>query len=529
MAINGSGTVNTVPKFVTNPTTIGDSAITEVAGKVGIGTTTPGQKLTVNGTIESALGGFKFPDGSVQSVAGQIDLSTRVQALMNADLTSMCTCYSQAYVMQDGTVKTSGAYRCGNLGSGNYENIQVRPVPLSFDNQNIGPFTSVLFNYHGGHAITAAGDVWGWGYNPLGQVGDGSYTTRYYPVPLNWGAYAKPKILQLACTTREEYTYFDYPAWYARDDAGQVWAWGYGGNGQLAIGNYTTQPQPVLTNITGVVDIEATGGPQGAVFARKSNGEVWSAGYNAYGILGYTGASNVWKKVNLPAACKKVRSTGNYQPDGNGYGHTLFLLADGRVFSSGYNGYGQLGTGTQNNVNGDPTLIPSLSSIAEIWAGGGYWGCSFAVNASGDFFVWGYNGYGELGIGTTNLVILPEPHPAKNVKSVKLGGWGQWNYSLLLTQSGQVYSAGYNGYGQLGLGLLGPVPPYTHTHNLMLLPPGVQGNIKQIGVSGFSSVTASQMLDNNGDVWTCGNNTSHQLSANPSFLDRHTMPTRVMF
>ena len=91
MAINGSGTVNTVPKFVTNPTTIGDSTITEVAGKVGIGTTTPGQRLTVNGTIESALGGFKFPDGSVQSTAGQIDLSTRVQALMNYDLTSMCT------------------------------------------------------------------------------------------------------------------------------------------------------------------------------------------------------------------------------------------------------------------------------------------------------------------------------------------------------------------------------------------------------------------------------------------------------
>jgi hypothetical protein len=39
-------------------------------GNVGIGTISPGQKLTVAGTIESTLGGFKFPDGSVQTTAG---------------------------------------------------------------------------------------------------------------------------------------------------------------------------------------------------------------------------------------------------------------------------------------------------------------------------------------------------------------------------------------------------------------------------------------------------------------------------
>jgi len=42
-------------------------------GNVGLGTTTPGQKLSVAGTIESTTGGFRFPDGSVQTMAATSD------------------------------------------------------------------------------------------------------------------------------------------------------------------------------------------------------------------------------------------------------------------------------------------------------------------------------------------------------------------------------------------------------------------------------------------------------------------------
>jgi phage protein U len=40
-----------------------------LGGNVGIGTTTPSHELTVAGTIESTLGGIKFPDGTIQATA----------------------------------------------------------------------------------------------------------------------------------------------------------------------------------------------------------------------------------------------------------------------------------------------------------------------------------------------------------------------------------------------------------------------------------------------------------------------------
>ncbi len=41
----------------------------DTSGNVGIGTTSPGQKLSVAGTIEATSGGFKFPDGTTQTTA----------------------------------------------------------------------------------------------------------------------------------------------------------------------------------------------------------------------------------------------------------------------------------------------------------------------------------------------------------------------------------------------------------------------------------------------------------------------------
>ena len=74
-SVTGSGTPGQITKWTgvsgSNTYTIGDSIITEDKfGKVGIGTRTPTSLLTVAGMIETTLGGYKFPDGTVQTTAG---------------------------------------------------------------------------------------------------------------------------------------------------------------------------------------------------------------------------------------------------------------------------------------------------------------------------------------------------------------------------------------------------------------------------------------------------------------------------
>jgi trimeric autotransporter adhesin len=79
LPVAGSGTVNRLTKWTgfNSNSVIGNSTIFEDKdGLVGIGTDTPTSKLTVAGLIQSASGGFKFPDGTVQSTAAVSGLTS---------------------------------------------------------------------------------------------------------------------------------------------------------------------------------------------------------------------------------------------------------------------------------------------------------------------------------------------------------------------------------------------------------------------------------------------------------------------
>src|SRR5688572_14897256 len=68
--IDSTGTPGRIAKFNTT-TSVGNSVMFEDKdGRIGLGTSLPSSRITVLGVIESLGGGFKFPDGTVQTTAG---------------------------------------------------------------------------------------------------------------------------------------------------------------------------------------------------------------------------------------------------------------------------------------------------------------------------------------------------------------------------------------------------------------------------------------------------------------------------
>ena len=460
-----------------------------------------------------------------QGIPGTQDDSILVASLMNQGQAGVNTYYASAFVMRDGSLRIGGMSTSGVLGLGDYQPAVSAPVVVSALDSLMGPIQSVHFCLDGAHALTQAGEVWGWGYNSHGQVGNGTSSLQYTPQRVMFPMATQPRIIKLVSTQNGSAD--SALAWYALDDQGVVWSWGYNGYGQLALGDFSSRMSPVATILSNVTQLEAACGTYGSVYAVTATGEAWAAGYSGYGQTGLGTANQaLWRRVNLPGPCAKVRSTGSQTGDGSAApGHTLWLLADGRVFAAGYNGYGQIGNGTGSSVTSDPVAIAGLSNIVDVWAVGGFYGSSFASRSDGAFFAWGRNNQGQLGLGDSNDRLIPVQSPRSNIVAVAGGSHNNHTHTVLLDSSGRAYASGYSGYGQCGVGTSGTVL----IHKLMALPTGVQGTLTQIGVMGYTSTTGTQLLDARGRVWACGYSGSWMLGigeTNPGYL---TMPARVRF
>src|SRR5205085_474429 len=137
-------------------------------------------------------------------------------------------------------------------------------------------------------ALTRGGNVWAWGYNPYGGLGNGTYTYSTTPVDVS----NLSDVVAISAGV-------DHSIALTRD--GKVWTWGYNANGQLGIGTNTESTTPMqVTNLTGVVVAVASGGYHS--LALKSDGKVWAWGYNPFGALG----DGTYNSSNIPVAVSSL-------------------------------------------------------------------------------------------------------------------------------------------------------------------------------------------------------------------------------
>ncbi|OYV72945.1 MAG: hypothetical protein B7Z74_04700, partial [Deltaproteobacteria bacterium 21-66-5] len=188
----------------------------------------------------------------------------------------------------DGTVWTWGKNVTGQLGLGytnGYVNLASQVTGLSNVTQVAGATGLPSASGSSTYALGAGGQVWAWGYNGTGQLGDGTTTDRWTPVLVA----GISNVVQVAAGQSHV---------LALLADGTLRAWGANSSGQLGTGtNVSNQLVPIpVAGLGGVVEIAAGRAHSLAV---DTNGVVWAWGDNSYGQLGDGTLTNRFSPVQV--------------------------------------------------------------------------------------------------------------------------------------------------------------------------------------------------------------------------------------
>ena len=191
---------------------------------------------------------------------------------------------------------------------------------------------------------------------------------------------------------------------FAIDKDRNLWSWGYNTGIELGQNNdyiESAAPKTILDNVKTIVRSYDRGDP--TIYAIKTDNTLWAWGNNKYGAVG----NGTTEKVNIPVKImeevKDVTATAVGDGSFETYSFAYALKNDGTLWSWGYNGEGEAGNGTTENVLA-PVKI--LDDVAEIQKDNSL-NISYALKEDGSLWGWGLNYYGQLGNGTTEYVLEP--------------------------------------------------------------------------------------------------------------------------
>jgi alpha-tubulin suppressor-like RCC1 family protein len=232
-------------------------------------------------------------------------------------------------------------------------------------------------------ALKTDGTMWAWGRNTYGQVGDNTTTNRSSPVQIG------------ALTTWLNIAAGFYHTVAVKTD-GTMWSWGYNGRGELGDGTTTNKSSPVqIGSSTNWSSVSASNYHS---LATKTDGTLWTWGYNYYGFTGILGLGDTITRSS-PTQIGALTNWSTIPATMKG-AFSLAIKTDGTMWSWGYNNKGQLGIGISGNYQGrsSPVQIGALTTWSSIAAGQRH---STAIKTDGTVWTWGWNEYGSLGLSDT--------------------------------------------------------------------------------------------------------------------------------
>lgn len=337
------------------------------------------------------------------------------------------------------------------LGDGTTVNKNT-PIDITSQfNLNVGEkITDIALGWLNSSALTSDGRIFVWGYNEYGQIGDGTIDTIYFP---------KDITSQFNLNIGETITQVSLGWMHSSliTSEGRIFVWGRNNHGQLGDGTYVDSlvPKDITSQFGLAVGEGVTEVSLGyySSSALTSSGRMFTWGYNYYGQLG----NGMMTQKNTPQDITSqfgLNTGEKIVGISMGDSHTSAITSESRMFTWGRNNYGQLGDDTLDQLS--PMDITSefslnLSETFTQLSLGRYH--SSVLTSEGRYFIWGYNNSGQLADGTniekkTPIEITSQFNLNQGdiISKVSLGGY----HSSLLTSDGEIFLWGYNTYGQLG-------------------------------------------------------------------------------
>ena len=346
----------------------------------------------------------------------------------------------------DGKAYAWGYNNYGQLGNNSTTESHV-PVAVDISGVLAGKtLTEIANGWYNTIALDSDGKVYAWGSGTSGQLGNNSLVDSHIPVAVDVSGVLAGKTLTGIANG------WKHPI--ALDSDGKVYAWGYNTHGQLGNNSTTESSVPVAVDISGVLTgktITAISGGSEHTIALDSDGKVYTWGYNNYGQLG----NNSTTESHVPVAVdiSGVLAGKIITDIAAGTGYSVVLDSDGKVYAWGVNWYGQLGNNSYTDshvpVAVDISGILSGKTITAIVAGGYH---TIAMDSDKKVYTWGANNHGQLGNNSTSTSTVPVAVDISGVMSGKTMtaiGAG-WYHTTALGSDGKVYTWGYNDKGQLG-------------------------------------------------------------------------------
>jgi len=279
-----------------------------------------------------------------------------------------------------GGVKTDGTLWCWgyNLNGQLGDNTTLdRHSPTIIDTQEV-LWKSISVGTYYTCGISDIENLYCWGYNGYGQLGDNSINESKFPVQeikkFSWNFLSVGYMHTCAVKTD-----------------GTLWCWGYNGYGQLGDNTTVNRDTPTQEN-SGSTNWQSVSAGYSHTCGLKTDGTLWCWGDNNFGQLGDN------TTINRLSPVQENSLSTNWKSVSTSYSHTCGVKTDGTLWCWGDNWSGQLGDNTTANKSIPTQENTASTNWLSVSADGSH---TCGIKTDGSLYCWGDYTFGQLGYNMT--------------------------------------------------------------------------------------------------------------------------------